>query len=82
MTEVERIENHVLWARYAARLALQRPSKGGREERSAPIKCDMYEDERFLFHGTQPEFLESIAEEGLKRPQSGNALRFGHGIYF
>ena len=82
VTEVERIENHVLWARYAARLALQRPSKGGREERSAQIKCDMYEDERFLFHGTQPEFLESIAEEGLKRPQSGNALRFGHGIYF
>ena len=79
VVEVQRIENHMLWRRYADRLAEMRPS-GGKEERSAPIRCQKYEGERFLFHGTRPEFLASIAQEGLKI--GSNHSRYGQGIYF
>ena len=81
VVEVQRIENREVWDRYAKRLAAQ-PASWGKESRSVPVNCEMYEEERFLFHGTQPEFLDSIAQEGLKLPPRGINLRFGQGIYF
>jgi hypothetical protein len=81
VVEVQRIENHEVWERYAKRLTAQ-PALWGKELRSVPINCEMYEEECFLFHGTKPEFLDSIAQEGFRPPPRGDKLRFGQGIYF
>jgi len=90
VVEVSRIENHLLWGRFAAAQATQQKQHGQAwAEKSRPIKCDVGgEDERFLFHGTSPLAASKIAAEGfmIRRASSKTLLptpsRYGQGIYF
>ena len=92
VVKVERVENPALWRRYAAKRNQLRASLRSRNvqrrtvEGSRPIRCEMAADERWLFHGTQPERIPSICDHGLAVPpedqKHSNGLRFGHGIYF
>jgi len=90
VVEVSRIENYLLWGRFAAAQATQQEQHGQAwAEKSRPIKCDVGgEDERFLFHGTSPLAASKIAAEGfrIRRASSKTLLptssRYGQGIYF
>lgn len=88
---VQRIENRELWRQYAtfrgdAKLTRAQQRRGEKrrwgEEQSRPIRCQIEEDERFLFHGTNAEHVNSIAKNGLLIPEGPGSLRYGKGIYF
>ena len=52
------------------------------ESSTRPIRCDLRDDEHYLFHGTKAENLESILRDGfyLSHASDRNS-RYGDGIY-
>lgn len=90
--KVNRLENHARWQQYAQRreelrLKNRTPSATMKEEaqglESKPIRCELADDERFLFHGTAPDAAALIAESGFSLPKQGTTNgRYGNGVYF
>ena len=93
---IERIENHALWDRYSTfrsearhRAAEPAPHAHTRSkkqqqswrEKSRSIKCDLGDDERYLFHGTNITNINSIVKNGF-RLSVDKLSRYGQGIYF
>jgi hypothetical protein len=83
VVRVLRVENRKLWQRYQE--TKSRFAESGvvaqTPESSRPIRCDIDDDERFLFHGTTPEIARAIATEGFQIPEEEHG-RYGMGAYF
>jgi len=83
VVEVNRIENHMLWRRFAAGQARSGQNSHSWAEQSRPIRRHVGgKDERFLFHGTSPIAVSNIAAEGFKIPVRHTLSRYGQGVYF
>ena len=87
VVKVERLENVKLWNRYVnarnARRGSKKPKSAWVHETSRPIRCDLDDDERYFWHGTQAENVESILRKGFDvECASGRGGRYGDGIYF
>ena len=89
VVKVERLENATLWRRYeAARVELrQQQSRIGWElqqhESCRPVRCDVDDDECYLFHGTLNGSLQRILEDGFDVDcAEGRRGRYGEGLYF
>ena len=83
--KVERIENDSLWRRYASRRDACRPRRrqwAANPERSRPIRCELRDDERMLFHGTTAESIDDIASGGMDIRRASQSDRYGVGAYF
>ena len=83
---VERLENAMLWDRYVevrdARRSSKRSKNAWVQETSRPIRCDLGDDERYLFHGTMADSMESILRDGFDIDYASARGRYGDGIYF
>ena len=88
VVRVDRVENDSLWMPYATRRRELRGGGGGGAsgravaERSRPIRCELDDDEAFLFHGTTPEAADAIANEGFDPTRADEHARYGRGVYF
>ena len=85
VVQVDRVENHPLWKRYAVGRASQ-PKQCGKiwveESRPIDFRVDVGgDDEQFLFHGTSPNAISKIIVDGF-RMGANDKLRYGRGIYF
>ncbi|XP_036615665.1 protein mono-ADP-ribosyltransferase PARP12 [Trichosurus vulpecula] len=70
--KIERIQNPALWEVYQWQKAQMKKSNGGREV-----------DERFLFHGTRPEYVDAICHQNFDWRISGlHGTSYGKGSYF
>ena len=81
VVQVDRVQNHPLWERFAAGRA-NRPEHCGKiwVEESRPIDCDVSgNDEQFLFHGTSPKAVSKIIVDGF-RMGANDTLRYGRCI--
>ena len=91
VTKVERVENKELWEKYAnkrnglrdnARRKRYRNSVAAVPESSRPIRTDLANDERYLWHGTQQESLDKIGIGGFIISKDDTFRRYGNGAYF
>ncbi|XP_068943447.1 protein mono-ADP-ribosyltransferase PARP12 [Petaurus breviceps papuanus] len=70
--KIERIQNPALWEVYQWQKDQMKKSNGGKEV-----------DERFLFHGTKPEYVEAICHQNFDWRISGlHGTSYGKGSYF
>ncbi|XP_027698065.1 protein mono-ADP-ribosyltransferase PARP12 isoform X2 [Vombatus ursinus] len=70
--KIERIQNPTLWEVYQWQKAQMKKSNGGQEV-----------DERFLFHGTSPEYVDAICHQNFDWRISGlHGTSYGKGSYF
>ena len=91
VTKVTRVENRRLFARYTAQKNFMKKSSGQSAPLPHPLQSesnwtaaqglDITVNESYLFHGTNPNYLESIATHGFDERLSGKGL-YGYGIYF
>ena len=86
MVCVERLENAQLWQRYEACAQSEhaRPSKSHCvQETCRPIRCDLSENECYLFHGTKADSVPSILRDGFDLGLAADrGGRYGDGVYF
>ena len=85
--KVERLENLPLWNRYVdardARGGSKKSKSAWVHETCRPIRCDLDDDERYFFHGTTADNVESILRDGFDvELASDRGGRYGDGIYF
>ena len=85
VVKVERLENVTLWNRYveARDARCKKTESAWVQETCRPIRCDLGDNERYFFHGTKADNVESILRDGFDiEYASDRAGRYGDGIYF
>ncbi|CAH1237997.1 PARP12 [Branchiostoma lanceolatum] len=82
--QIERVQNPRLWEKYDInKQQMTRKSIDNQRGRGAVTRSHNYNDERKLFHGTEPDIIKGICHQNFDHRLSGkNATKYGKGSYF
>ncbi|XP_066302855.1 protein mono-ADP-ribosyltransferase TIPARP-like [Branchiostoma lanceolatum] len=82
--QIERVQNPRLWEKYDMnKQQMTRKSIGNQRGWGAGTRTHKHNDERKLFHGTEPDIIRGICHQNFDFRLSGNnATAYGKGSYF